>query len=97
MGIYGGRSCRCEPCIDGGAKGHSKNRSVGDLVHDVLNEGLTEVPPWPDAATLEAMHTDCMTIIDSSNRDDRLEALARLLPYTARGMDLASLLGMTAP
>lgn len=60
-------------------------------------EPLTEVPPWPDGVILEAMHQDCLVLLNSDDPDERLDSLGRLIPYVARGGDLAYLLGMVEP
>lgn len=50
----------------------------------------------PSTATLNAMHADCVALVESDDREARRDALARLLPYVARGEDLAFLLGFMA-
>lgn len=56
-------------------------------------EAQVVAPDYPDRPTLDRMHEDCLTLINSPDPDTRTEALGRLLPYVARGNDLAFLLG----
>jgi hypothetical protein len=53
----------------------------------------TVTEPLDTATLMAAVHPDCIILVESDDRQSRVEALARLLPYVQRGKDLAFLLG----
>lgn len=77
-------------------------RTIGAQLHDLearLKEQLRGPAPVvaangpPTTAQLGVLHAACVTLVDSDDRALRRDALRAILPYVARGEDLAFLLG----
>lgn len=57
---------------------------------------VVTVTETPDTRTVMLIHQDLLVLLDGSDFDARRGALGRVLPYMARGDDLAFLLGYQA-